>query len=316
MANYAMSILILICLIVIIAVPFVIEMRRRPMDNDARKDAEGSFVQLSQGVTHYQWIGPTRGPVAVCVHGMTTPSYIWRNLAEGLALMGFRVLIYDLYGRGYSDRPSGTQDQSFFIQQLDDLLADQDIEGDITLLGYSLGGAIATTYAAHHPDKVRQLVLLAPAGILKNTTLMANFIVKTPLIGDWLMLALFARSQRKIAETERRGTGTGTAKGATELMLRELQYKGFITAVLSSMRGLLAQTLQDEHKTVYDAGIPVLAIWARDDKIIPLSAMGKLVEWSRSTKQEVIEDAGHAMPYTHPEQVLDALRETLRDGLI
>lgn len=307
-----MSILFLI-LLIIGAVPFVIEMRRKPMDDKARNDADGSFVQLSQGVTHYQWIGPVRGPVAVCVHGLTTPSFIWRSIAEGLALMGFRVLIYDLYGRGYSDRPNGKQDRGFFIQQLDDLLADQEIEDDVTLLGYSLGGAIATTYAAQHPEKVRQLVLLAPAGMAKNTTRLANFIVKAPLIGDWLMLALFASGQRKIARGERQASGT--AKGVAKLMLGELQFKRFIAAVLASMRGLLAETLKNEHSAIHRAGIPVLAIWARDDKIIPLSALGKLAEWSRGAKQEVIDGAGHAMPYTHPEQVLDAMRETMRDGL-
>lgn len=307
-----MSILLTI-LLIIIAVPFVIEMRRKPMDDEARKDAEGSFAQLSQGVTHYQWIGAMRGPVAVCVHGLTTPSFVWRPVAEGLALMGFRVLIYDLYGRGYSDRPSGKQDRHFFIRQLDDLLTDQDIEGDITLLGYSLGGAIATTFTAQHPDKIRQLVLLAPAGMAKNTSRMAKFIAKVPGIGDWLMLALFARGQHKTAEAERQASGN--AKGVAELMLGELQYKRFNAAVLASVRGLLAETLKEEHSAIHLAGIPVLAIWAHDDKIIPLSAVGKLTEWSRGAKQEVVDGAGHALPYTHPERVLDAIRVSLRDGL-
>jgi pimeloyl-ACP methyl ester carboxylesterase len=312
MAGSAMSILLAI-LLIIIAVPFVIEMRRKPMGDEARKDAEGSFVQLSQGVTHYQWIGPMRGPVAVCVHGLTTPSFVWRPIAEGLALMGFRVLIYDLYGRGYSDRPSGKQDRHFFIRQLDDLLADQNIEGDITLLGYSLGGAITTAFTAQHPDMIRQLVLLAPAGMDKNTSRMAKFITKVPLIGDWLMLAMFARGQHKIADAERQASGD--AKGVAELMLGELQYKRFNAAVLASMRGLLAETLEEEHSAIHRAGIPVLAIWAHDDKIIPLSAVGKLTEWSRGAKQEVVDGAGHALPYTHPEHVLDAIRVSLRDGL-
>lgn len=307
-----MSIFFLVLLIVV-AAPFVIEMRRKPMNDSARKEANGSFAQLSQGVTHYQWLGPVRGPVAVCVHGLTTPSFIWRSIAQGLTLMGFRVLIYDLYGRGYSDRPSGKQDRHFFIQQLDDLLVDQNIKDDITLLGYSLGGAIATAFAAQHADKVRQVVLLAPVGMIRNTTTLGNLITQTPLIGDWLMQVTFPRVQHKAADAERQASGT--AKGVAELMLGELRYKGFVAAVLASMRGLLAETLKDEHSAIHRAGIPVLAIWAREDELIPLSALGKLTEWNRSAKQEVINHAGHAMPFTHPEQVLDALRETMRDGL-
>ncbi|MFT5341654.1 MAG: pimeloyl-ACP methyl ester carboxylesterase [Paracoccaceae bacterium] len=307
-----MSILFLVILIAI-AAPFVIEMRRKPMDDVARENADGSFAQLSQGVTHYQWLGPVRGPVAVCVHGLTTPSFIWNGIAQGLTMMGFRVLIYDLYGRGYSDRPSGKQDRHFFIQQLDDLLVDQNVKGDITLLGYSLGGAIATTFAAQQPDKVRQLVLLAPVGMTLNTTPLGNFIAKTPLIGDWLMQITFPRNQHKAARAERQANPT--AKGVAELMLHELQYKGFVAAVLASMRGLLAETLREEHGAIHRAGIPVLAVWAREDRLIPLSALGELTKWSRSTKQEVVDDAGHAMPFTHPEQVLGAMRETMRDGL-
>lgn len=304
---------ILLIIIIIIAIPLIVEMRRKPMDGIARNEAEGNFAQLSQGVTHYQWLGPVRGPVAVCIHGLTTPSFVWHAIAQGLILMGFRVLIYDLYGRGYSDRPAGKQDRDFFIRQLDDLLNNQNVEADITLLGYSMGGAIATTFAALHPDKVRQLVLLAPVGMIRNTTRLSDFIINTPVIGDWLMQATFARNQRKIAATESRSSDT--AKGVAELMLGELQYKGFIAAILASMRGMLSETLRDEHNAIHDAGIPLLAVWARDDKLIPLTAMGKLTEWSRSAKQEVIDDAGHAMPYTHPEQVLDAIRETMRDGI-
>ena len=41
--------------------------------------------------------------------------------------------------------------------------------------------------------------------------------------------------------------------------------------------------------------------------------MGKLTEWSRNARQEVIPGAGHGLPYTHTAQVLDALRATLTD---
>ena len=113
------------------------------MDDAARAAAPGRIARLSQGATHYTWTGPENGPVAVCVHGLTTPLQAWDGIAARLAEAGYRVLAYDLYGRGYSDRPGGTQDSAFFLRQLDDLLADQGIAGDITLLGYSMGGAIA-----------------------------------------------------------------------------------------------------------------------------------------------------------------------------
>lgn len=304
---------LLFVLVAIIAIPLIIEARRKPMDTSARSEASGDFAILSQGTTHYEWHGPVRGPVAVCVHGLTTPSFVWRGLARGLARMGFRVLTYDLYGRGYSDRVRGRQDRAFFLRQLDDLLADQQVAGDITLIGYSMGGAIATAFSSAHPDKVRHLILLAPAGMGAKGGGMTRFIARTPVIGDWLMLALFARTHHKTTESER--DLPGSVENIVDLQQNELRYRGFIPAVLASLRGILSEVMKQDHKAIHRAGIPVLAIWGRDDTVIPLTAMGALTEWSRHARQEVIDGAGHGVTYTHTDAVLAAISDMLRTGL-
>jgi len=302
-----------IVLVVIVGLPYLLEARRKVMDATARTSATGSFAKLSQGITYYEWLGPTRGPVAVCVHGLTTPSFVWRGLARGLARFGYRVLIYDLYGRGYSDRVPGVQDQAFFLRQLNDLLEDQEVAGDITLLGYSMGGAIATAFTAAHPDKVRQLILLASAGMGVGASRMIRFIARTPVIGDWLFLALFAPTHRKGCESERRLPSS--VEGIIDLQLNELRYKGFVPAVLASIRGILASSQADEHKAIHRAGIPVLAVWGGNDALIPLTAMGNLTEWSRDVRQDVIDGAGHGLTYTHTDAVLAAISGALQDGL-
>jgi len=303
----------LILVLLILALPLIVEVSRKPMNDRARANAPGDFATLPQGVTHYQWIGPIRGPVAVCVHGLTTPSFVWLGLAQGLAKMGFRVLIYDLFGRGFSDRIAGLQDKAFFLRQLDDLLEDQGVDGDITLLGYSMGGAIATSFAAAHPDKIRHLVLLAPAGMGLGSNRMIRFITRTKGIGDWLMLALFARQHRKGTEAER--DLPTSVENIVDLQQNELRYRGFIPAVLSSMRGILSRPQKDEHNTVHQAGIPLLAIWGRKDNIIPLSAMGTLTQWSRHARQDTIDGAGHGLVYTHTSNVLASIADALHDGL-
>lgn len=304
---------ILIILGLLVALPFAREETRRKMDAIRRKGVDGQFVTLSQGVTYYDWLGPVRGPVAVCVHGLTTPSYVWRGMARGLALMGYRVLIYDLYGRGYSDRPQGAQDCDFFLTQLNELLADQGVEDDITLLGYSMGGAIATAYTAENPGKTRQLVLLAPAGIGINQSWLAKFITDTPVIGDWLMLALFPFQHRFGIRAECKFPSS--VDNIVKLQRAELETQGYIPAVLASMRGILAQEQEEQHRTIHRAGVPVLAVWAQEDCVIPLAAVGTLSEWSREARQEVVEDAGHGFVFTHTDAVLDAMSEVLREGL-
>lgn len=298
-----MSWIVLALLIGLLAVPLVIEGNRTRMNADARDEAPGLFADLPQGITHYQWFGPTRGPVLVCVHGLTTPSFVWGRLVRGLALLGFRILTYDLYGRGFSDRPRGPQTRQFFLQQLEDLLAYEGLDRrEISILGYSMGGAIATVYAADNPTRIVRLMLIAPAGMGVVAAGVVRWIAKTRVVGDWLMLAVYPSRFRRGVEAE------GDAEiGA--LQLRELEYRGFIPAVVSSLRGILSDDLRDDHRIIANYGIPVLAIWGREDTIIPLTAMGQLAEWNRAARQDVIDGAEHGLTYTHPEEVLAEIRD-------
>ncbi len=303
---------ILLAALALIALwPFAREAMRRPMDSSARATAPGDFVTLSQGVTHYRWIGPARGPVAVCVHGLTTPSLVWQAVAQGLARMGYRVLVYDLYGRGYSDTVSGLQDQAFFQQQLQDLLAAQGLKDDLTVLGYSMGGAIASAFVAEHPERVRRLILLAPAGMGHDLGRLAKFTRDTPLMGDWLMLLRFPAGHRKGTQAER--ALPSEVDGIVDYQQAELDRRGFVPAVLASLRGMLAQSLEQAHRSIGRSDIPVLAIWGRDDRVIPLAAMGQLAQWNRAARHEVIDGAGHGLTYTHATAILTAIEADLAD---
>jgi pimeloyl-ACP methyl ester carboxylesterase len=287
--------------------PFLREWRKAPMDDAARAAAPGEIARLSQGATHYRWAGPADGPVAVCVHGLTTPAQAWGGVAAHLADAGFRVLSYDLYGRGYSDRPGGRQDRAFFLRQLDDLLADQGVGDNITLLGYSMGGAIATAFAASAPHKVRRLILVAPAGMGHDLGPMARITRDVPGLGDWLMYVAFPRGHRKATEAER-ATAT-TPPDIVDIQQAELDRRGFVPAILASLRGMLKGDAEAEHRRVADAGLPVLAIWGREDVVIPLSARDVLARWNPQARHVVVEGAGHGLPFTHSTAVGAAIRK-------
>lgn len=300
---------IALILLAVIAAPLVIERSRAPMDDIIRGSAPGQFAELSRGVTHYEWAGPLNGPVAVCIHGLTTPSFVWRGITKGLTVMGYRTLTYDLYGRGYSDRPGGIQDRQFFLHQLQELLEREGVEDEITLVGYSMGGSIATCFAAAFPDRIERLILLAPAGMGLAKNRLMDFIAKTPVVGDWLMLALFPRFFRKGIATE--SSQPSAVPQVYQQQADQLKYKRYVSSVLASRRGILADVLRDEHRAIQAADIPVLAIWGDDDQVIPLSAIGTLAEWNRSAEHEIIPEAGHGLPYTHSPKTLELIRNHL-----
>ncbi len=300
---------LLVLLLAGFAAPFVIERRRVEMDDIERVDAPGEFAALPGGVTHYQWHGPEDGPVLVCIHGLTTPSHVWQQLLPGLTQAGFRVLTYDLWGRGYSDRPQGAQDAGFFIRQLDELLADQGVAGPVMLMGYSMGGAVAAAWAAARIERVARLILLASAGMGHDLGPLESLARRVPVLGDWLILTFGPGSLLR---------GWARHDGPPELIARlvdqqrlENTWRGYLPAVMSSQRHLLGAPLRDAHLAVAAAGLPVAAIWAERDDVIPLRAMGLLGEWNRAARQDVIAGAGHGLPYTHPTEVLESLSHLL-----
>lgn len=293
---------IIAVIVACLVMPVIIELNRKDMTSAERADAPGEFADLSRGATHYQWFGPARGHLLICIHGLTTPSFVWNRLVRGLAVMGFRVLTYDLYGRGFSDKPRGRQSKEFFIDQLDELLEHEGLEHmPVSVLGYSMGGSIAAAFAARHSSRITRLMLIAPAGIARLSDLPRAKLIKRPIIGDWLMLAVYPGTLRKGIRAE-----ADAEIGPQQE--RELDYKGFVPAVLSSLRGILSRPLKEEHKVIRSFGMPVLAIWGEKDDVIPLTTREKLERWNGSAVNAVVPGAGHGLTYTHSEDVLAHIR--------
>jgi len=114
-------------------------------------------------------IGPEDGRKVLLIHGISTPSPALAPIAEKLAAKGCRVLFYDLFGRGFSDAPDGTTyDERLYITQLFYVLASSPLTWDkFSIMGYSMGGGIAAAFASYFPAMVEDLVLLAPAGLIR-----------------------------------------------------------------------------------------------------------------------------------------------------
>lgn len=291
--------------VVLWAIPYFAERQRQPVDRAMRKQADGKFATLPSGQTHYRWSGGVRGPVIVAVHGLTTPSMIWTALIPALTALGFRVLSYDLYGRGYSDAPRGRQTLAFFTRQLDELLADQGVVDEITLMGYSMGGSIVTAFAAEHPHRVARVFLIASAGMEMNETMLEVFCRKVPLLGDWAHSVIVARQMQKSLMSK--------PDPIAKIQKFQLSRQGYLSAVLSSRRHALAQRLEAEHRILGHDDVPVFAFWAREDTTIPLAAMGTLTQWNRAVRQEDIAGADHALPYTYVDALAEKITSVLRE---
>ncbi|MEM1352430.1 MAG: alpha/beta hydrolase [Pseudomonadota bacterium] len=300
---------LVVLFILVAGAPFVVESQRRRMGNAARHAAPGEFATLSQGKTHYKWYGPETGPVILCVHGLTTPSFVWSSIATALAEDGYRVLTYDLYGRGFSDRPAGPQDSAFFLRQIGDLLRDQNVTEPVTLIGYSMGGSISTALAEERPHKVKRVVLIAPGGVKVNGMDLLQTLIAMPFVGLWTILGVYPFLLKHGVRAE--ANDRSSVPNIEAMQLAELNWQGFLPSVRASLRDLLARNQEALHKNLNAHDMPVLAIWGEKDTLIPLEARDILMQWNPEVMHSTIAGAGHGVTYTDTDQVLDVLRPWL-----
>lgn len=109
---------------------------------------------------HVQRLGEGGAPV-VFVHGlvMDNLSSWYFSVANGVAARQ-EVVLYDLRGHGYSERPQSGYQLETFVADLTALLPALSINQPVHLVGNSFGGLLAIVFGVSHPEKIRSLCLV------------------------------------------------------------------------------------------------------------------------------------------------------------
>jgi pimeloyl-ACP methyl ester carboxylesterase len=116
--------------------------------------------------THYILEGGQDQPLVVCIHGIGSYYFYFDGLARSLVAAGYRVLRYDLIGRGHS-KPADSYDRSAHLLQLQTLLKELGLTNvPRHVIGHSMGGALALLHADEDPVPIASLTLLSPAGLM------------------------------------------------------------------------------------------------------------------------------------------------------
>lgn len=131
-------------------------------------------VDTPYGSIRVYEFGPEDGRKVILVHGISTPAIALGSVANNLAENGCRVLLFDLFGRGYSDNPGDLlHDDRLFTTQILLALASSPLSWTgagsekFSMIGYSFGGGVVTSFTSYFPDLVDSLILFAPAGLIR-----------------------------------------------------------------------------------------------------------------------------------------------------
>jgi len=279
----------------------------KDMDQSARKQLGGDYLETPRGILSYYRLGDEKAPAIILVHGFSTPKFVWDQITPELLKAGYQVIAYDHFGRGFSDRPGGPYNAGLYQDELSSLISGLQLTTPLVLVGYSMGGANVVDYAATHPDQVEQLILIAPAGYM-GTTDYASVLI-APGVGEWLFTVFsryYAHSSIK-AEVE--------AQRAPDNMLAlfdtQAGYKGYSHALLSTLRHYPMDDFDDRYRALGATDIPVTAIWGTADNVVPYTGAVLMADAVPQLKLITLENGNHNITFGQPAAVADALLQAL-----
>jgi pimeloyl-ACP methyl ester carboxylesterase len=128
----------------------------------------------------YVDLNPTGKRCVVLIHGLGSYLKFWRYQIDAFQRRGYRVVALDLPGFGKSDKPASfPYTMEAMADTVRELLAQltPKIERPL-LVGHSMGGQTALSYAIRYPDEPAAIVLASPAGFEKFTTDEQRWFVK------------------------------------------------------------------------------------------------------------------------------------------
>ena len=245
------------------------------------------------------------GPALVLLHGLASSIYTWADVIPALA-EDHDVVAVDLPGFGGSDIPADLSSSVYPATVL--ALMDRLGVSRATLVGNSLGGAVAVVLAARHPERVRRLVLIDAAGFNLDPS-------RRPLILRLLgfgpvAVAVDALPVRRRVVTAALRQVFHDRSRVTPEKIEEYLAPLARPGVTEAIRSLLTQPASfGLPALVREVRVPTLIIWGRNDRWIPVADADRFASAIPAARTVVLEECGHVPQEERPAEVVHLLEE-------
>ena len=269
---------------------------RQPLETWSEKHAPGRIVDLDGRRTHYVEAG--EGPPVILIHGFNHDLNTWNANIDAFSRR-FKVYAVDLWGSGFSTREPMDYRFPLFAEQIRSFMDFLDIPR-AHLVGHSMGGGTAIFFSVKHPERVDRLVLVGSVGIPRRLPLRARLFM-LPRIPELLMgLETNAVRRKNLRDYWIHNRELLTDEYFEKVSLHQ-KIEGSTRAALNILRRNFFNTLDEEIHALAELNIPVLIVWGRQDRSVPLESGQAMHRILGGSRLEILEDAGHLPNFEQPE---------------
>jgi pimeloyl-ACP methyl ester carboxylesterase len=252
---------------------------------------EEKFIEIDGNKIRYFESGSSK-KILVLVHGLGASSERWQYVLP-LFTNDFHVIVPDLVGFGYSDKPITDYTIDFFSNFLEKFLISLGIE-HTSIIGSSLGGQIAVEYTSSHSQSVDKLILVSPSGTMKQPT-----------------FALDAYGSAKNAFETMDGSGKQIPMEIIDGFVTRMKLPNAKYAFMSTLLGLKNSDLITEK--LENISSPTLIIWGTDDPVIPIKFAGEFLSSIKNCHFYEMNGCGHTPYVQEPEKFASYVLKFLND---
>lgn len=255
------------------------------------------------------------GPVLVLIHGIAGSSNTWSTVMPLLA-EDYTVIAPDLLGHGESAKPRGDYSLGAYASGIRDLLTVLGAER-ATFVGHSLGGGVAMQFAYQFPQMCERLALVASGGFGKDVNLLLRAIAAPG--SEYVLPVVLTRHLHGVAGTVGRVFGGMGLRGnplLTEVWdsytrLTDARAQRAFVHTIRSVIDVAGQRVSARDRLYLAQEVPTLIVWGDRDAVIPVEHAHIAHELMPDSRLEIVEDAGHFLPFEQPETLEGLLRDFL-----
>jgi pimeloyl-ACP methyl ester carboxylesterase len=253
--------------------------------------APSEFITAGGLRMHVRQTGPKTAPAIVLLHGFASSLHTWEAWSQTLE-KDHRVIRFDLPGAGLTGAdPKGDYSDARALQVMTELLDSLQVQQAV-VVGHSMGGRLAFKFAAEQPQRVSQLVLIAPEGFGTETAAANSAGPGAAALLPHVLPKALLRSALSGAYANPQALSEATLNRYHDLLLAP-QVRRAILARQQQQQSQSQSQTQDPRPWLQQIRAPTWLLWGEKDNVIAPEQAHNFICNIANAELLIVPDAGH-----------------------